>query len=51
MWLCILLHALGAHNQMHNLEIRASSLNGVAVVYDWDIDAGGAASWELCEWK
>jgi|TARA_B110000093_G_C12712314_1_gene302701 hypothetical protein len=28
-----------------------SSLNGVAVVYDWDVDASGEASWELWEWK
>ena len=28
-----------------------SSLNGVAVVYDWDVDASGNASWELWEWN
>ena len=28
-----------------------SSLNGVAVVYDWTVDAEGAATWELFEWK
>jgi len=28
-----------------------SSLNGVAVVYDWEVDASGDASWELWEWK
>jgi len=28
-----------------------SSLNGVAVVYDWDVEASGNASWELWEWK
>ena len=28
-----------------------SSLNGTAVVYDWDVDAEGNATWELWEWK
>jgi len=28
-----------------------SSLNGVAVVYDWTVDAEGNATWELFEWK
>ena len=28
-----------------------SSLNGVAVVYDWTVDAEGGATWELFEWK
>ena len=28
-----------------------SSLNGVAVVYDWDVAASGNASWELWEWN
>ena len=28
-----------------------SSLNGVAVVYDWNVDANGDASWDLWEWK
>ena len=28
-----------------------SSLNGVAVVYDWEVDASGEASWDLWEWK
>ena len=28
-----------------------SSLNGVAVVYDWVVDAEGNASWDLWEWK
>ena len=28
-----------------------SSLNGVAIVYDWTVDAEGAATWELFEWK
>jgi len=28
-----------------------ASLNGVAVVYDWDVDADGTATWELWEWK
>ena len=28
-----------------------SSLNGVAVVYDWIVDAHGDATWELWEWK
>jgi len=28
-----------------------SSLNGVAVVYDWIVDAEGNASWDLWEWK
>jgi len=28
-----------------------SSLNGVAVVYDWIVDANGDATWELWEWK
>jgi len=28
-----------------------SSLNGVAIVYDWTVDAEGDATWELFEWK
>ena len=28
-----------------------TSLNGVAVVYDWTVDADGEATWELWEWK
>ena len=28
-----------------------SSLNGVAVVYDWTVAADGQATWELWEWK
>ncbi len=28
-----------------------SSLNGIAVVYDWTVDANGEATWELWEWK
>tara|TARA_B100001013_G_scaffold329339_1_gene243600 strand:- start:327 stop:731 length:405 start_codon:yes stop_codon:yes gene_type:complete len=28
-----------------------SSLNGVAVVYDWEVDAEGNASWDMWEWK
>lgn len=28
-----------------------SSLNGAAVVYNWDVDAEGNATWELWEWK
>ena len=28
-----------------------SSLNGVAVVYDWIVDANGNATWDLWEWK
>ena len=28
-----------------------SSLNGTAVVYDWDVDADGNATWELWDWK
>lgn len=28
-----------------------SSLNGVAIVYDWEVDPSGDASWELWEWK
>ena len=28
-----------------------SSLNGVAVAYEWDVEANGDASWELWEWK
>ena len=28
-----------------------SSLNGMCVVYHWDVDAGGNASWKLWEWK
>ena len=28
-----------------------SSLNGVAVVYDWVVDAEGNASWDMWEWK
>ena len=27
------------------------SLNGAAVVYNWDVDAEGNATWELWEWK
>ena len=26
-------------------------LNGAAVVYNWDVDAEGKATWELFEWK
>jgi hypothetical protein len=28
-----------------------SSLNGVACVFDWIVDANGHATWELWEWK
>ena len=28
-----------------------SSLNGACVVYHWDVDAEGTATWELWEWK
>ena len=28
-----------------------SSLNGVAVVYDWTVAADGQGTWELWEWK
>ena len=28
-----------------------ASLNGAAVVYDWDVDAEGNAAWELWQWK
>ena len=28
-----------------------SSLNGAALVYNWDVDAEGNATWELWEWK
>lgn len=28
-----------------------ASLNGAAVVYNWDVDAEGNATWELWEWK
>tara|TARA_A100001037_G_scaffold305772_1_gene347342 strand:+ start:230 stop:634 length:405 start_codon:yes stop_codon:yes gene_type:complete len=28
-----------------------SSLNGMAVVYDWLVDAEGNASWDMWEWK
>ena len=28
-----------------------SSLKGVAIGYDWTVDAEGAATWELGEWK
>jgi len=28
-----------------------SRLNGMAVVYKWDVDAAGNATWELWEWK
>ena len=28
-----------------------ASLNGAAVVYNWDVDADGNAAWELWEWK
>ena len=28
-----------------------ASLNGAAIVYNWDVDAEGNAAWELWEWK
>jgi hypothetical protein len=28
-----------------------TSLNGIAIVFEWDVDANGNASWELWEWK
>ena len=28
-----------------------SSLNGKCVVFEWDVTADGAATWELWEWK
>jgi hypothetical protein len=28
-----------------------SSLNGKCIVYEWDVDANGAATWELWEWN
>tara|TARA_B100001750_G_C15158501_1_gene423199 strand:- start:124 stop:534 length:411 start_codon:yes stop_codon:yes gene_type:complete len=28
-----------------------SNLNGAAVVYNWDVDGEGNATWELWEWK
>ena len=28
-----------------------ASLNGAAVVYNWDVDAEGNATWELWEWN
>ena len=28
-----------------------SSLNGAAVVYNWDVDAEGGATWERWQWK
>ena len=28
-----------------------ASLNGAAVVFNWDVDAEGNAAWELWEWK
>ena len=28
-----------------------ASLNGAAVVYNWDVDAEGNATWELWDWK
>ena|GEM_PF-156117 len=28
-----------------------SSLNGAALVYNWDVNAEGNATWELWEWK
>ena len=28
-----------------------SSLNGKALVYDWDVDASGNATWEIWEWN
>ena len=28
-----------------------ASLNGAALVYNWDVDAEGNATWELWEWK
>ena len=31
--------------------VEQDTLNGVAVVYDWEVDASGDASWDLWEWK
>ena len=28
-----------------------SSLNGKALVYEWDVDASGNATWEIWEWN
>ena len=28
-----------------------ASLNGAAIVYNWDVDAEGNAAWELWQWK
>ena len=28
-----------------------ASLNGAAIVYNWDVDAAGNAAWELWQWK
>ena len=28
-----------------------ASIDGIAVVYDWVVDAAGAATWDLWEWK
>ncbi|MCH2549648.1 MAG: hypothetical protein MK031_06280 [Alphaproteobacteria bacterium] len=28
-----------------------SRLNGIATVYEWDVDAEGNATWEIWEWK
>ena len=28
-----------------------ASLNGAAVVYNWDVDSEGNAAWELWQWK
>ena len=28
-----------------------TSLNGAVLVYNWDVDAEGMATWELWEWK
>jgi hypothetical protein len=28
-----------------------ASLNGSAVIYNWDVDGAGNAAWELWEWK
>ena len=28
-----------------------ASLNGIACVYHWDVDAEGTATWDIWEWK
>lgn len=30
---------------------KLARLNGIAVVYEWEVDANGNAKWDLWEWK